>query len=141
MTQSELAQELAELSKLPRTDLVVAWVKVYGHPPPKGINRGFLERVCAYRIQARRLRPLKPSIRKRLLAHVTPSERDEGTAPPIRPTVRPGAKLLREWNGVTHQVLVTEQGCEWNGHQFSSLSAVAKAITGAHWSGPRFFGL
>lgn len=49
--------------------------------------------------------------------------------------------MLREWNGVTHVVEVTETGFLWNGETWRSLSAIAREITGAHWSGPRFFGL
>ena len=53
----------------------------------------------------------------------------------------PGTRLVREWNRVTHVVEVTETGATWNGQHWRSLSAVAREITGAHWSGPRFFGL
>ncbi len=56
-------------------------------------------------------------------------------------TLKPGGRLLREWNGVTHTVEVTDEGFRWNGQTYRSLSAVARAITGARWSGPRFFGL
>ena len=52
-----------------------------------------------------------------------------------------GGRLLREWNGVTHIVEVEEGGYRWNGETYRSLSAVARAITGTRWSGPRFFGL
>ena len=54
---------------------------------------------------------------------------------------KPGTTLLREWNGTTHEVQVLADGFEWRGHTFASLSKIANAITGAHWSGPRFFGL
>jgi Protein of unknown function (DUF2924) len=53
----------------------------------------------------------------------------------------PGARLVREWHGRTHTVTVTEDGFEYAGANYASLSKVAKKITGAHWSGPRFFGL
>lgn len=57
------------------------------------------------------------------------------------PRLKPGARLVREWGGVTHEVTVTEAGFLWNGKARASLSAIAGEITGAHWSGPRFFGL
>ena len=57
------------------------------------------------------------------------------------PRIRPGARLIREWRGRTHTVVVTEDGFEYAGKPYSSLSKIAQAITGAHWSGPRFFGL
>ena len=60
---------------------------------------------------------------------------------PASPGVKPGGRLLREWNGVTHIVEVCDDGYHWRGHRYRSLSAIAREITGAHWSGPRFFGL
>ena len=59
----------------------------------------------------------------------------------LKQALKPGGRLLREWNGVTHVVEVTETGFLWNGETWRSLSAIARAITGTHWSGPRFFGL
>lgn len=54
---------------------------------------------------------------------------------------RPGTWLSRAWHGEAHQVIVLDDGAEYRGERFASLSAVARKITGAHWSGPRFFGL
>ena len=56
-------------------------------------------------------------------------------------SLRPGTRLVREWRGRTHTVVVTEDGFEYAGKAFLSLTKIAHAITGAHWSGPRFFGL
>jgi hypothetical protein len=58
-----------------------------------------------------------------------------------RQTPAPGARLLREWNGRRHVVDVIERGFVYEGVSYRSLSAIARRITGAHWSGPRFFGL
>jgi hypothetical protein len=58
-----------------------------------------------------------------------------------RTIVKPGTRLVREWNGQTQTVLVHADGVEWRGRRYRSLSVVARAITGAHWSGPRCFGL
>ncbi|MDQ2954455.1 MAG: DUF2924 domain-containing protein, partial [Pseudomonadota bacterium] len=60
-------------------------------------------------------------------------------APPI--SLKAGTRLVREWRGVTHTVLVHTDGVEWNGRRYRSLTIVAREITGTHWSGPRFFGL
>ncbi|WP_423827748.1 DUF2924 domain-containing protein [Shimia abyssi] len=57
------------------------------------------------------------------------------------PALKPGGRLIREWNGVTHVVEVVEGGFLWKGQRYASLSPIARAITGARWSGPRFFGL
>jgi hypothetical protein len=58
-----------------------------------------------------------------------------------RTVVKPGTRLVREWHGQTHTVLVYADGVEWRGQRYRSLSVLARQITGAHWSGPRFFGL
>ncbi len=55
--------------------------------------------------------------------------------------IAPGMRLIREWNGSSHVVEVVDGGFVWNGKRYGSLSAIARAITGARWSGPRFFAL
>lgn len=95
-----------------------------------------MRRVLGFEIQARRSGGLPKALLKEL-----------GKSPAIKngtrstPTLKPGGRLLREWNGVTHVVEVTDSGFSWNGETWRSLSSIARAITGAHWSGPRFFGL
>jgi Protein of unknown function (DUF2924) len=59
----------------------------------------------------------------------------------LRRLLEPGTRLVREWRGVTHIVLIHADGIEWRGQRYRSLSVVARKITGARWSGPRFFGL
>jgi hypothetical protein len=56
-------------------------------------------------------------------------------------TMKAGTILSREWNGTTHRVTVVDGGVLWNGDKYDSLSAIALAITGTRWNGPRFFGL
>lgn len=63
------------------------------------------------------------------------------TAPLPTRSLTPGTQLVREWNGRVYRVDVTADGFEKDGQAYTSLSAVAKRITGAEWSGPRFFGL
>lgn len=58
-----------------------------------------------------------------------------------KPSIAAGSRLAREWNGKTHVVDVTDDGFFYAGKTYRSLSAIARAITGARWSGPRFFGL
>jgi hypothetical protein len=77
-----------------------------------------------------------------LLERVAEEARAGGrvTAAPVR-VLKPGTRLLREWQGVTHEVIVLEDGVLFRGKRHRSLSEVARAITGSRWSGPRFFGL
>ncbi len=150
---SKVEQEIGHVADLSRAELVENWRKMFKSPPPKGIKRGLLERASAYRIQARAFRGLKPAARKRLMAIAegscvampTPSERRGDSRTNARhrngTTLTPGMRLIREWNGTVHQVDVIEGGFLWNGRTMKSLSTVAQAITGARWSGPRFFGL
>ena len=91
--------------------------------------------ILAYEEQARRHGRLRPAVRRRL------AQRGEGKPVASSPQVRPGARLVREWNGINHVIDVVEGGVLWQGRTYRSLSAVARAITGARWSGPRFFGL
>jgi hypothetical protein len=60
---------------------------------------------------------------------------------PDRVGIRPGTPLVREWEGVSHRVMVMAEGFAWNGSTYPSLSKVARAITSTRWNGPRFFGL
>jgi Protein of unknown function (DUF2924) len=55
--------------------------------------------------------------------------------------LKTGASLVRQWRGRTHTVLVREDGFEYEGQRYRSLTVIAARITGAHWSGPRFFGV
>ena len=133
-----IEEEIGPVADLPRQELMERWRKAFGTLPPKGVKRGLLERSCAHQLQIRQFGGLKPATRKALLAIArdTPIERQ---AP--RQELRQGARLIREWHGVAHQVEVTDVGFTWSGQSFASLSSVARAITGANWSGPRFFGL
>lgn len=81
---------------------------------------------------ARPVRPAQSSTDA--VSHVSAS-------PPLRARPAAGTRLVREWNGRTHVVEVTQDGFVMDGKNYRSLSAIAKRITGAHWSGPRFFGL
>jgi hypothetical protein len=127
---------ITNLETMDRVALLATWSTVFGAPAPKGISRPFLRRFLAYEIQARR----SGGLPKHVAAALT---RTGGNTPakPACPALRPGSRLIREWNGVTHVVDVTETGFVWKGETWRSLSSIAREITGAHWSGPRFFGL
>jgi hypothetical protein len=136
--QAQIAEEIGRLTSLSREDLAGRWTSIFGSPSPRGVKRGLLERACAYELQARALGGLKPSARRSLLAIATGKA---GKRPPVKNALRPGTRLVREWHGIVHQVDVADKSIVWKGQTYSSLSAVATAITGSRWSGPRFFGL
>ena len=124
---------VVEIEAMDRAALLAAWGQVFRTPVPRGLSQPFLRRFLAFEVQARRMGGLPRGFVKRLERQVA------GTALPAGPA--PGGRLLREWNGTTHAVDVVDDGYRWNGETYRSLSAVARAITGARWSGPRFFGI
>lgn len=125
---------LDDLETMDRATLIVAWTSLFDMPVPKGLSKPLMRRFLSTELQTRRHGGLTKTVKKVL--------RSEAPAkPPKSPGLKPGGRLLREWNGVTHAVEVTDDGYHWNGEGYHSLSAIARAITGAHWSGPRFFGL
>ncbi len=104
------------------------------------MSRIFLLRALAYRIQEKALGGLDRVTRRRL--DRAAADIAAGRAPAPRGTkIKPGTRLLREWHGKVHEVIVLEDGVEYRREAWPSLSAVAREITGARWSGPRFFGL
>lgn len=129
--------EIDALHSMDRAALVAAWSQTLGSPAPRGISRNLLCRFIAFEIQARRSGGLRKSVILRLQR--SPPERRQ--AKTTEKALKPGGRLIREWNGTTHVVEVTDAGLMWNGATWRSLSAIAREITGAHWSGPRFFGL
>lgn len=126
---------LTDLETMDRVALIAAWSHIIGSPVPKGLSKPFLRRFIAFELQARRLGGLPKGFEAKLRA------RASGKSRPKSPDLRPGGRLLREWNGKTHVVEVTDAGFKWNDQCYRSLSAIARQITGARWSGPRFFGL
>ena len=141
MTSARIEQEIGELGDLPRDELIERWRSLYRTAPPKGISRSLLIRAIAYRLQAKRYGGLRPATRQHLRKM---ADRDTiGEEPKVQTpvTIAPGIRLVREWNGTTHVVEAMNGGFIWNRERYGSLSAVARAITGARWSGPRFFGL
>jgi hypothetical protein len=109
--------------------------------PPKSLSRDLLLRGITYKIQERAFGGLSKSILRKLSGTEPEASSPENRRTARRATVKPGTRLVREWNGDTHTVLVHADGVEWRGTRYRSLSVVAREITGAHWSGPRFFGL
>jgi hypothetical protein len=137
----DLARAVAGLSTLDAKTLKQQWVAVCGAAPPPGVNRSVLIRALAYRMQERALGGLKPATRRFLRQFADPAQAGRTARGRPSGTVRPGAVLVREWHGTSHQVTVLETGCSWRGKRYRSLSEVAREITGTRWSGPRFFGL
>jgi hypothetical protein len=137
----DVAKALARLSELSIFELRGEWRRLHRMPPPMRLSRDLLIRGITYQLQERVYGGLsKAALRRLEQASAGPPSR--GAAKPT-PSVslRPGTRLVREWRGITHMVLIHADGIEWRGQRYRSLSVVAQKITGARWSGPRFFGL
>jgi hypothetical protein len=132
--------EVAALPKRPTKELNALWRKYFDNDPPQA-GKSYLVRRLAYRIQEL-AHGVGSRVTNDLLNTMANATVKKITKPPESGTsLTPGTRLIREWNGMEHFVTVMDQGFEYQGRKFRSLSAVAKAITGTHWSGPAFFGM
>ncbi|UXY16966.1 DUF2924 domain-containing protein [Chitiniphilus purpureus] len=136
-----VAARLAALPSLPMAELWQVWDQYFGRRPVNP-NRAFIESRIAYKIQEEAFGGLSHSTRQRLEAIGAKHSKIKLRARPRDISFAPGTVLLREWGERTHKVVVTAEGLfEYEGNTFKSLTAVARQITGTHWSGPLFFGL
>ena len=133
MTIDDLEVALATLAKLSSARLRQRWAEHTGRPVPR-VSPSLLRMALAWELQAGVYGGLSRQTRQRL---------DQiGSAQTVTRNVKPGMRLVREWNGALHVVTITEDGAvQWNGQTWPSLSKVAREITGTRWSGPAFFGL
>jgi hypothetical protein len=133
--------KLRALADLDAVGLRAQWRRLYRSHPPLHIRRELLVLSIAWKLQERVLGGLTAADKRKLagIADELGKNGDLSQSPAVR--LKPGVRLVREWQGQTHTVTVMEDGFEWQGARRSSLSAIAREITGTHWSGPRFFGL
>ena len=133
---------LAALKTTSILDLKSQWRDLFETEPPP-FNRRYLESRLAYRIQELAYGGLKPETIRRLERLGEDLFGADGKKSRIRTDLIPikGTRLLREWQGVEHVVTVTQDGFEWQGRPYRSISAIARAITGTRWNGWVFFGL
>lgn len=136
--QARVQEELARLEALGPAGLRLAWEQQESSSAPN-IGTELCRRLLACRLQERRLGGLPAAI-SRELDRVASADASQ-TVSFLRPAPTPGARLIREWQGRTITVTVTDDGFIYEGKVRRSLSEIACEVTGAHWSGPRFFGL
>jgi hypothetical protein len=132
------------LSRLPTLDigeLRQQWRGLYKTQAPPNLSRELLLRAVAYRMQEVALGGLRPARQRQLRQMAEQFNRIAAANTPPRPELKPGTRLMREWQGRTYDVLVLDDGFSWQNTQYRSLSALARKITGTAWSGPLFFGL
>jgi hypothetical protein len=137
----DIAKALVRLSDLTIFELRGEWRRHHRTPPPMRLSRDLLIRGTTYKLQERAYGGLSMATARKL-AQAAADKPSRGAAKPTQPiALRPGTRLVREWHGVTHTARIHADGIEWRGQRYRSLSVVARKITGARWSGPRFFGL
>lgn len=139
----DLEEEIATLPALSKAELLTKWRERLKQPPPAHLNKPILVPLFAYRLQEQAYGGLKPAYKRRLRELAESFERNPNRAKAVLSSARikPGTRLIRQWEGQTHQVTVAEEGFEYKGERYKSLSEIARLITGTRWSGPLFFGL
>ena len=128
--------EVGRIRSLCITALRARWRLMFGAPAPVGVTKDVIKRLIAHRVQERAFGGLDRETKKLLDRLARGKTRAE-----FNRRLKPGAVLVREYQGTRHTVTVVPEGFSWQGATYPSLSIIARAITGTSWNGPRFFGL
>ncbi len=137
-----IQERLQQLVSMSGHQLRTEWQQAFRAEPPSGLTRDLLIRAIAYRLQERATGGLSQAC-KRTLRSLADQTSGEGALGALKLTsaLAPGVRLVRDWGGQAHTVRVLETGFEYRGERYRSLTEIARRITGARWSGPRFFGV
>ena len=140
---NSLASDLEALASLSVHQLREEWTGYYRSEVPSAMSRELLQRAIGYKMQEKALGGLNRRAQLRLSSLRSISGNGKAAnRERVIPALKSGTKLLREWQGKVHEVLALDDGqFAYSGKTFRSLTIIAQQITGAHWSGPRFFGL
>lgn len=136
----KLQAELNALVSMPPVRLRQYWTSLSDTDLPYA-SPSLLRQLIAHRLQEKAHDKLPTHIERELDRLGRTGGADGSVSPLLRGPILPGTRFVREWNGKTIAVTATESGFEWNEDTYRSLSEIARKVTGAHWSGPRFFGL
>ncbi len=136
-----IENDIAALEDLGTQDLRKKWRRFYHTESPAGLSRDLQVRAIAYKMQERVHGSLPQYVKRKL--RTLAGQLETGGGGKFKPGImlKPGAKLIREWAGRPHRVVVLDDGFDYEGRRYPSLSAIAREITGVRWSGPRFFGI
>lgn len=140
MPRAEALFDIASLDDLNMDALRALWRAHLGGDPPPLRAPELLRRELAQRLQAKIYGDIDPALRQRL-DRLARQQAGQASPKPSAPRLAVGSTLTREWDGVRYAVVVLQDGYLFEGKTYRSLSQIACAITGVHWSGPRFFGL
>jgi hypothetical protein len=137
---AEVEHQIAKLVDRSTHELRLAWRQLHRTGPPHGLSRDLLIRALANQLQEWIHGKACRTLRRRLQTLAREFDRDGASFDPGL-VLKTGTTLVRQWRGQAHTILVREDGFEYEGQRYRSLTIIAERITGAHWSGPRFFGL
>lgn len=136
---SELERKLDELPSMSPAQLRAAWRECWRRPAPE-IGPDLLRRGIAWKLQSRVYGELPSAARRAEQMATERLRRGQEIASTSAVQLKLGTRLVREWHGKTHHVIVLEEGYEHEGRRYSSLTQIASAIAGVHWSGRRSLG-
>jgi hypothetical protein len=134
-----ILKQIADLHDKSQDELKALWQEYFGTEPP-AYRRGFLVRGLAQRIQELTFGGL-PATHQAKLNALIEDKPSKAKAPVNGAALLPGTRLVRDWQGTAHHVTVTQDGFEYRGRRFKSLSAIATLIAGTRWNGWTFFGV
>jgi len=134
-------QQIDELDSLPLLDIRKRWTRMFGAFVPKGLSQDMLIRGIAYKIQEQTQGGLSQATKRKLNTIAKQIDGDDRSGLDTGPALKPGTKLIREWQARPYTVTVLDEGFEYNGKRYGTLSIIAREIAGLRWSGPKFFGL
>ena len=132
--------DITSLSDLDTPSLRLWWADLFDIEATSRISRDLLIRAIAWRLQEEVCGGLSNSARRQLARHARELHSSGSISISSSADLKPGTKLIREWQGRVHEVVIVEDGYVWSGKRYRSLSQIARIITGTRWSGPRFFG-
>ena len=137
MESEEIIQQLSikDIKVSSPSELRRTFEAVFNVPLQQRISLDFIKGNLAWVIQAKQQKQNPKALREKLL------KKAHRYTPKPKTAYQPGTRLIREWQGQTHEVTIMDKGYHWQGKQYRSLTAIAQEITGTKWSGPRFFGL
>lgn len=135
---SKLDDRLASLATMSPAQLRSEWRQSFRAPPP-AVGPTLLMLGLAYRLQEKAIGGL-PSTHARELARLSKRKAKGSLSVEPAATLKVGSRLVRDWHGELHQVLILDEGFVYRDKHYRSLTPIARDITGSNWSGPRFFG-
>ena len=141
LSNQNLKAKACALEGAPIKTLQKKWQQAFKASLPKGYSRNLIIRGLAYKLQVQAYGGLCQGVNRKLKVLAKQLDVNDRSSFEVASALKPGAKLIREWNARTYIVYVTEDGFEYNQQHYKSLSKIAREITGTRWSGPRFFGL